>query len=104
MLSRSGLRLEHPLITELHHQIVCCRIYSPASLTSKPFRLVPPPLPATSVWTRFHDGGDDGDAPTKGGGHAMCIEYEKDVIYLFDGWDGKKSLDDFWAYDIRSER
>lgn len=46
----------------------------------------------------------DGDAPSKRGGHAMCIDHENGVIYLLGGWDGRKSLDDFWAYDIREDR
>lgn len=46
----------------------------------------------------------DGDVPSKRGGHAMCIDHSKQVIYLFGGWDGRKSLDDFWQYDIQGER
>jgi hypothetical protein len=34
----------------------------------------------------------------------MCIDQAKQVIYLLGGWDGQKSLDDFWQYDIREER
>jgi muskelin len=34
----------------------------------------------------------------------MCIDQGKQVIYLFGGWDGQKSLDDFWQYDIQEER
>lgn len=34
----------------------------------------------------------------------MCIDPDNGHIYLFGGWDGYKSLDDFWVYDIRTER
>ena len=33
----------------------------------------------------------------------MCIDPENGQIYLFGGWDGQKNLDDFWAFDVRSE-
>jgi hypothetical protein len=31
----------------------------------------------------------------------MCIDPDNQIIYLFGGWDGQSSLDDFWSYDIR---
>lgn len=34
----------------------------------------------------------------------MCIDQGKQIIYLFGGWDGQKTLDDFWMYDIQEER
>jgi hypothetical protein len=34
----------------------------------------------------------------------MCIDQGKQIIYLFGGWDGQRSLDDFWMYDIQEER
>ena len=30
----------------------------------------------------------------------MCIDEESGTIYLFGGFDGHKSLDDFWSYSI----
>lgn len=55
-------------------------------------------------WRRLHGVDADGDAPSKRGGHAMCIDSDNGLVYLFGGWDGHKSLDDFWVYDIRAER
>lgn len=26
------------------------------------------------------------------------------MIYLFGGWDGKKSLDDFWMYNVKEDK
>lgn len=40
----------------------------------------------------------------KRGGHAMCIDGESGLIYLHGGWDGQKSLDDFWLYDISKDK
>ena len=34
----------------------------------------------------------------------MCIDQGKQIIYLFGGWDGQHSLDDFWMYDIQEDR
>ena len=34
----------------------------------------------------------------------MCMDPVNDVIYIFGGWDGKKSLDDFWAYNIKEDK
>lgn len=55
-------------------------------------------------WRRLHGLDADGDSPSKRGGHAMCIDPDNGHIYLFGGWDGYKSLDDFWVYDIPTER
>jgi hypothetical protein len=37
-------------------------------------------------------------SPSMRGGHQMCIDSERGVIYLLGGWDGSKDLSDFWAY------
>ena len=34
----------------------------------------------------------------------MCIDEAEEKIYLFGGYDGRRSLDDFWVYDIREAR
>ena len=31
--------------------------------------------------------------PTPRGGHAMCLDQTGGMIYMFGGWDGRKSLD-----------
>lgn len=57
-----------------------------------------------ACWTRLHGSDADGDAPGPRGGHAMALDASRGIIYLFGGWDGRKSLDDLWAYDIGAER
>lgn len=56
-------------------------------------------------WSRIEDRLDmDGDSlpsPSARGGHAMCYDRTQGRIYLFGGWDGKKSLNDFWVFDIQ---
>jgi hypothetical protein len=35
-----------------------------------------------------------------GGGRAMCIDEAAGRIFLYGGWDGERSLYDFWVYSI----
>jgi hypothetical protein len=42
--------------------------------------------------------------PSPRGGHAMCLDPVNDMIYLFGGWDGQKSLDDFWVYNVKEDK
>jgi hypothetical protein len=32
------------------------------------------------------------------------MDPENQLVYLFGGWDGRKSLDDFWVYDIQKDK
>ncbi|KAF8658335.1 hypothetical protein AX16_002101 [Volvariella volvacea WC 439] len=105
---RSGLQLEHPLITQLYDCIVLRGEWAKAEdmlqriadngLYDAYLRSLSP----HASWTRL-DGGD-GDAPSPRGGHAMCLDPINEIIYLFGGWDGQKNLDDFWAYDVKANR
>ena len=56
-----------------------------------------------AMWKRLPGTDAAGRTPPARGGHAMCIDPENEVIYLFGGWTGEKSLDDFWAYSIRED-
>ncbi|KAI0084905.1 Muskelin N-terminus-domain-containing protein [Irpex rosettiformis] len=110
ILSRSGMQLEHPTISALYESLVIegnfshCEellrsmaelsLFSSSLLSSQPY----------SRWTRLHAVDADGDAPSARGGHAMCIDPENSKIYLLGGWDGQKSLDDFWMYDIKTDK
>lgn len=42
--------------------------------------------------------------PSMRGGHQMCLDSEKQLIFLLGGWDGMKDLADFWVYDIAHEQ
>jgi hypothetical protein len=109
ILARSGLKLEHQLITELHHHIVLQGNWSVAEETLQRISQVGlfdnylRACQPRTIWKRLHGVDPDGDKPSKRGGHAMCLDPGNQIIYLFGGWDGQKSLDDFWAYDIRTD-
>ncbi|KAK7468576.1 hypothetical protein VKT23_003080 [Stygiomarasmius scandens] len=110
VLSRSGLQIEHPLVSKLHESIVLRGNWeqaidllsdiSNAGLFDSFLRLCQP----YAVWKRIHDTDDNGNVPPLRGGHAMCIDHVNGLIYLYGGWDGAKSLDDFWVYDIKKSR
>jgi muskelin len=110
ILARSGLQLEHPLVTELHSSMVLqgnwshteqlVHHVSQAGLFDAYLHSCQP----HAVWKRLYGTDADGDVPSHRGGHAMCIDHANGMIYLLGGWDGQKSLDDFWVYDIKGDK
>jgi len=57
-----------------------------------------------SEWIRLLGTDADNDVPPARGGHAMCMDPENEMIYLFGGWNGEKSLDDFWVYSVKEDK
>ncbi|KAJ4483838.1 Muskelin N-terminus-domain-containing protein [Lentinula aciculospora] len=110
ILTQSGVRLEHPLITELYESVVLTGNWdkaeslihdiTKAGLFDQYLKSSHP----RAVWQEINDTDANGDIPSVRGGHAMCIDTQGAYIYLFGGWDGQKSLDDFWRYDIKEQR
>jgi hypothetical protein len=110
ILSRTNLHLEHPLITQLHSIIVLkgdwsrsedlLSSMSSAGLFENYINTCQP----HAIWTRLIGTDADGDVPPARGGHAMCMDPVNEMIYLFGGWDGEKSLDDFWVYNVREDK
>ena len=50
------------------------------------------------------DGRKSNTKPGMRGGHQMCIDVDKQLLFLFGGWDGKKDLADFWLFNIRDNQ
>ncbi|EIW83449.1 hypothetical protein CONPUDRAFT_89328 [Coniophora puteana RWD-64-598 SS2] len=110
ILARSTLYFEHPLVTALHaalvlrgdwpHAEALVRQASDSGLFAAYLQACQP----HARWTRIRGTDADGDVPCRRGGHAMCLDSENGLVYLFGGWDGAKSLDDFWVYDVRRDR
>ncbi|ELU38481.1 dehydrodolichyl diphosphate synthetase [Rhizoctonia solani AG-1 IA] len=105
LLAQTGLRTEHPKITQLHDALVLNAdlvttealvksIAGEEGLFEHCARVSPP----ACVWKRITPGGDSGRTPVGRGGHQLCLDVERGVIYLFGGWDGSKNLSDFWSY------
>ncbi|KAG6820280.1 hypothetical protein H0H93_002892 [Arthromyces matolae] len=110
IISRSGLQPEHPLITNLYEHIVLRGDWKQAEDTlykmskTSLFDSFLHDTQPYAVWKQMHGTDADGDVPSPRGGHAMCIDPINDMIYLFGGWDGGNSLDDFWVYSVKDDR
>ncbi|KAF9236343.1 Muskelin N-terminus-domain-containing protein [Melanogaster broomeanus] len=110
VLSRTKIHLEHPIVTALHTSLVLQGNWTKTeSLLTQAssaglFHCYIQSCQPHAKWKRLHGVDEDGDAPCKRGGHAMCLDPDNGHIYLFGGWDGSKSLDDFWIYDIKNDR
>ncbi|KAL5523551.1 hypothetical protein ACEPAG_7724 [Sanghuangporus baumii] len=106
----SGVRLEHPLVSELYETLVLhgdwvaseaqLKSLSAAGLFSEFIHSCTP----HARWKRLRGTDANGDVPGRRGGHAMCMDVENGLIYLFGGYDGHRSLDDFWVYNVREGR
>jgi len=107
--AQTGIRLEHPLVSELYDTLVIkgdweraeqsLSALSSAGLFASFVNSYQP----SARYQRLRGVDANGDAPSKRGGHAM-LDVENQRIYLLGGFDGRKSLNDFWVYDIRSDR
>jgi muskelin len=100
------VQLEHPLVTRLYDSIVSDGNWAEAervlqlSTDAGLFDAFARGAPAQAAWTRLCSASAEGDTPRQRGGHAMCIDEAAGKIYLYGGWDGERSLDDFWVYSI----
>jgi hypothetical protein len=102
----ADVQLEHPLVTQLYDSVVSDSNWPEAervlqlSADAGLFDAFARGAPAQATWTRLCGAGARGGTPRQRGGHAMCIDEAADRIYLYGGWDGEQSLDDFWMYSI----
>ncbi|KAF8514139.1 hypothetical protein JB92DRAFT_2920225 [Gautieria morchelliformis] len=107
--SRTGFMLEHPVVTKVHDNLMSGNWSTVESLleTAADEGLFDDCIQACdpkALWCRLNGANPDGDVPTARGGHQMCIDVADGIIYMFGGWDGKKSMDDLWAYSIAEGR
>lgn len=109
ILSRSGIQLEHPTIAALYEHLVLKGNWISAEETVhqasssgllNAYRYSCQPQ---ARWTELNGTDADGDVPRRRGGHAMCMDEQNGLIYLFGGWDGQQNLDDFWVYDTKKD-
>lgn len=110
ILSRSSIQLEHPLVTRFHEELVLQGNWDKSEqqlqymASAGLFDTLAHTYPPHSVWTRLLGTDADGDVPPARGGHSMCVDPVNEVIYIFGGWSGTASLDDFWAYSVRDDK
>ena len=102
----ADVQLEHPLVTRFYDSVVSDGNWAEAervlhlAADAGLFDIYAREAPAQATWRRLRGASADGDAPGQRGGHAMCIDEAAGRIYLYGGWDGERSLDDFWVYSI----
>ncbi|KAL0581921.1 hypothetical protein V5O48_000151 [Marasmius crinis-equi] len=110
ILERASIKVEHPLISQLHSCIVLQGDWERAEGLLKDLSaagLYETHLQSRqshSVWKRLQSSDKDGPVPSPRGGHAACIDPQNAQIYLFGGFDGQQSLDDLWVYEIENEK
>lgn len=110
ILSRADIQLEHPLVTQLHESLVLRGDWSGSEelldvlASTGLFDDYLQSCQPHAMWTRLLGTDADGDVPPARGGHAMCIDPVSEMIYIFGGWDGEKSMDDFWVYSIKEDK
>lgn len=107
---KTGIELEDPLIGNLHQSLVVDGDFEEAeNLIAKAndrnvFKSFVQEAKYTPTWQRIYASNDDGDSPCARGGHQLCIDPQREKIYLLGGWDGKRELSDFWCYHIKESR
>jgi hypothetical protein len=106
----AGVQLEGPLVTRFYDSVVSDGNWAEAervlqlAAEAGLFDTYAREAPAQATWRRLYGTSADGDAPGQRGGHAMCIDEAAGRVYLYGGWDGERSLDDFWVYSIAEGR
>ena len=102
----TDVQLECPLVTRFYDSVVSDGNWAEAervlqlAAEAGQFDTYAREAPAQATWRRLYGASADGDAPGQRGGHAMCIDEAAGRIYLYGGWDGERSLDDFWMFSI----
>ncbi|VDC07695.1 unnamed protein product [Peniophora sp. CBMAI 1063] len=109
LLTASDVQLEHPLVTRLYESIVSDADWSEAETVIQSsgdaglFDAYLQNSQPRALWKRLRGPDFDSPQPSRRGGHAMCIDEDAGLLYLFGGFDGHKSLDDFWSYSIATD-
>ncbi|CAB4006393.1 muskelin isoform X2 [Paramuricea clavata] len=110
---KTKVELEHSILTQLHEQLVVHsnfdmseRIIENAAqdgLFSDYISTQDYKAKWTPITTTVSDINSDACQPGMRGGHQMCIDAERQIIYLMGGWDGNDDLADFWMFDINQK-
>lgn len=104
--NKTGVELEHPLLSDLHKHLVMDADFSAAEtvLQQAHLRNIYKPYSESAKYTPFWKQIELDDSPSARGGHQMCIDVDDRMIYVLGGWNGKKDLADFWCFDINENR
>ncbi|KAM8713553.1 hypothetical protein ACLKA7_013817 [Drosophila subpalustris] len=101
---QTNVRLEHPLISELHKYLVVQGNFERAELFIAECiedGLMDEYLHKQDykhAWQMKHT--ESEMKPGNRGGHQLVVDAKKRLIYLYGGWDGYQDLSDLWVYKI----
>ncbi|KAI7898194.1 Muskelin N-terminus-domain-containing protein [Cokeromyces recurvatus] len=107
---RPDIKLEDPLLSTLHQKLVIEGEFEIVEQIIKDanqqgvFQSYVDEAKYIPNWRRIYASNNDGNAPCARGGHQICLDVERQKIYLFGGWDGKQELADFWCYSLKENR
>ncbi|GAA5806192.1 hypothetical protein HPULCUR_011722 [Helicostylum pulchrum] len=108
--NKTGIEIEHASIADLHQSLVIDGNFEQAEKiiadadSNNVFTSFAENAMYTPTWQKIDASNDDGDSPCARGGHQLCIDTDREKIYLLGGWDGKVELSDFWCYHIKENR
>lgn len=110
---QTNIRLEHPLITDLHKFLVldgdfekaedflvdCCKDgLMDSYLERQDYR---------HLWIQLQDTETDDSLnhlrPGNRGGHQIVVDSKSKLFYMYGGWDGYQDLTDMWIFNMQSK-
>ncbi|KAL4226060.1 Muskelin 1 [Mactra antiquata] len=111
---KTRVDLEHPILTELHNQLVtqgnydaCENLITRACeeglfeqyISDQEYKPKWTPIEPVSAGSESFD-----NRPGMRGGHQMAIDLHTETLYLYGGWDGNQDLADLWSYHSPSKQ
>ncbi|KAH8299381.1 hypothetical protein KR044_000853 [Drosophila immigrans] len=101
---QTNVRLEHPLISELHKYLVVQGNFERAEefiAECIEDGLMDEYLHKQDYKHAWHMKYTESDTkPGNRGGHQLVVDTKKRLVYLYGGWDGYQDLSDLWVYKI----
>ncbi|XP_064543793.1 muskelin [Drosophila montana] len=101
---QTNVRLEHPLISELHKYLVVQGDFERAERFIAECideGLMDEYLNKQDYKHTWHMKYTESEIkPGNRGGHQLVVDAKKRLIYLYGGWDGYQDLSDLWVYNI----
>ncbi|EDW85574.2 uncharacterized protein Dwil_GK23081 [Drosophila willistoni] len=102
--NQTNVRLEHPLISQLHKHLVVGGDFEKAECFIEDCiegGLMDEYLTKQDYKHTWHlNRNDSATKPGNRGGHQLLVDSKNRFIYLYGGWDGYQDLSDLWLYDL----
>jgi hypothetical protein len=108
LCKQSRVELEHPLLSQLHSMLVVRgdfvateAIVQQAAEDGYLDQYVRQ-QPVQAKWSPVKPTSEE--KPGMRGGHQMCMDTERGLLYMFGGWDGSSDLSDLWQFTVQTLR